>query len=162
MRYYKAVAIEVPPLIQWDCWANSLEELQSLGLENDPLIVPEENIPSTQYGVSIWKINTESGQLEQRTENELEEYRVAYEQQQLLRRFKGKADALESRTFMFQDRSFYMGETFRLLYNSIEIYPQEFQQIITPTGIYNLPQEQMGSFIQTYRSALLTFLNSTE
>jgi hypothetical protein len=56
MRYYKIFPLEKKPFLNIDLWANSLEELQKMGLENDPLIVAEDMLPSKQFGVYSHKI----------------------------------------------------------------------------------------------------------
>ncbi|MCH4829436.1 MULTISPECIES: hypothetical protein [Flavobacterium] len=69
MMYFKAQELENKPFIQWESVAFSLKELQDLGLEGDPLVMTEKDIPNFMFGVCPLKI--ENGQLVERTFQEM-------------------------------------------------------------------------------------------
>ncbi|AMA49001.1 hypothetical protein [Flavobacterium covae] len=70
MIYFKAKELEAKPFVQWESVALSLKELQTLGLEGDPLIMSEDSIPDFMFGVCPLKIV--DGQLVERTDVEMD------------------------------------------------------------------------------------------
>lgn len=76
MIYFKAKELQDKPFIQWESVALSLKELQDLGLDDDPLIVSESDIPDFIFGVCPYKIV--EGQLVERTAQEMNEFEIEY------------------------------------------------------------------------------------
>lgn len=76
MIYFKAKELQNKPFIQWESVALSLKELQDLGLDDDPLIIAESDIPDFIFGVCPYKIV--EGQLVERTTQEMDEFEIEY------------------------------------------------------------------------------------
>ncbi|AMO19404.1 hypothetical protein [Flavobacterium columnare] len=76
MMYFKAQELENKPFIQWESVAFSFKELKDLGLQGDPLIMSEDNIPNFMFGVCPLKI--ENGQLVERSSQELQVFEKEY------------------------------------------------------------------------------------
>ena len=56
MRYFKAFETIEKPLIIWNLWADTFEKLVEMGEDDNPLILPEEDVPATQFGVCPFKL----------------------------------------------------------------------------------------------------------
>lgn len=76
MRYFKAIEKPTKPFITWHSWANSLQELTQMQEQNNPLILPETQVPAFEFGVCPLKIV--NGGLEQRTTVEMEQFELEY------------------------------------------------------------------------------------
>lgn len=93
MVYFKAIELKEKPFIQWDSVAFSLQELQDLKLEDDPLVLAEDKIPTFQFGVCPLKI--EDGQLVKRTLEEMDKYAKEYAEISNQREKQTKRDILQ-------------------------------------------------------------------
>ncbi len=76
MVYFKAIELEEKPFIQWDSVAFSLQELQDLKLEDDPLVLAEDKIPTFQFGVCPLQIV--DGELVERSVEDMEKFEREY------------------------------------------------------------------------------------
>jgi len=76
MIYFKAIKLEEKPFIQWDSVAFSLQELQDLKLEDDPLVLAEDKIPTFQFGVCHLQIV--DGKLVERSVEDMEKFEREY------------------------------------------------------------------------------------
>ncbi|MBS1535301.1 MAG: hypothetical protein JST78_09505 [Bacteroidetes bacterium] len=120
MRYLKAVEISEKPFIQWHGWAKSLQELQALGEEDNPLILAENLVPEYQFGVCPLKIV--GGVLVERSTGEMAEFEAEYlaEQTQIVE--QNKINDINSATFVYASKQFPMHEAARLRYFAIGLY----------------------------------------
>jgi hypothetical protein len=76
MNYFKAFSENNKPLVSFHFWAGSLEKLTEMGLVNDPLIIPESELPLPLNGVCPLKI--ENGNLVPRSAAEIASYEAAW------------------------------------------------------------------------------------
>ena len=79
MVYFKAIGLEEKPFMQWDSVAFSLQELQDLKLEDDPLVLAEDKIPTFQFGVCPLQIV--EGELVERSKEDMERFEKDYNTQ---------------------------------------------------------------------------------
>jgi hypothetical protein len=86
MRYFKASENENSTFIQWDLWANSEEELQVIGEENNPLIRTEDEIQ--KYITPICPIKIVDGKMVERSSEEMKE--IELEHAQKLKMYKAQ------------------------------------------------------------------------
>lgn len=118
MRYFRAIEIEQKPFIQWDCWATNDEDYKTLGLDRDPLVMAEEDIPAFKYGVCPLKIV--DGQLVERTETEMLSYQAEYNQKADTDRYAGTIQDVDKGFFEFNREKFPLHPSARLLYDIAE------------------------------------------
>lgn len=147
MRYFKAVAIDVKPFIQWHGWANSLKELEDMNEEGNPLIMAEADIPPFLYNVCPLKI--EGGELVERSEAEMEGYEQEYLSQGKLSSYKTKARELDNAFFEYDGHSFPMHEVARLFYSCLDRSPVN-AKVLSTAGIYNLAAGNIPDFIDAF------------
>ncbi|MPT34300.1 MAG: hypothetical protein E2604_04220 [Flavobacterium sp.] len=81
MIYYKATELGHKPFIQWESVANCFNELTFLGLDNDPLVLPEDKIPDFIFGVCPLEIV--DGELHQVSCAQMRVYESEYNNYQL-------------------------------------------------------------------------------
>lgn len=117
MKYYLAVEIPEKPFIFWSLWAKNHEELVELGEEENPLVLPEDNIPDFVYGVCPLKIV--SGELVQRSTIEMSGFESEYLAAQDQVSEKNKKYIIDSSTFVYASKEFPMHEAARLRYLAV-------------------------------------------
>lgn len=76
MNYFKAFSENNKPLVSFHFWAGSIEKLTEMGLENDPLIIPESELPDPINGVCPLKI--ENGHLLPRSQTEINSFEASW------------------------------------------------------------------------------------
>lgn len=131
MIYFKAVELEQKPFIQWNSVAFSLQELINLGLNDDPLVLPEDEIPFTEFGV--YPIKIESGELVSRSSTEMESFRNEWCVVTDKNDFAKKIENVNVETFTYDGHEFMMDEVSRLFYYAIDKVRGN-QKILTSSG----------------------------
>ena len=156
MRYFKAIAQENKPFIIWSLFANSLVELQALGLEDDPLIVKETSIPDNVYDVCPLKIV--DGELVDRTVPEMEDFEAEYDTAVIISGQANIVEVLKTQTFAFDGQTFPMHDSARLIYETYETLGGN-RKIITSDGQeYDLLDEEIENFMIAYRNELVNVI----
>lgn len=152
MRYLKATEIAFKPFIFWNGVANSIEELTDLGLEYDPLVLPEKEIPTNIYGVCPLKIV--AGELVERTESEMLAFQAQWEEYEFLREQSQLINNVNQGTFTYDSEIFPMDERSRILYNAISnivFSPDEAINLMASGGKqYNLFEVNKSAFLDAY------------
>jgi hypothetical protein len=146
-EYYKANELTEKPFIFWEMVAADDIQLENLGFKNDPLVVPEGEIPTLQYGVYPWKIS--GGELVDRTPSEMSNYQLQYQNENPVRLQANKIAKINSASFEYNAVNFPMNEVARLHYSVVERLPQN-HKVLSYTGIYSLLEEDRASFISAY------------
>lgn len=155
MRYFKAIAVDYKPFINWLLVASSLSELENLGLDNDPLVLQETDVPDFIYGVCPLKIV--GGELIDRTVPEMEVFQEEFEVKTLIAESQYKVTDLKTSTFTYDSNDFFMDETARLFYLSIEKLRGN-QKILTTAGAtYTLldTATNIDDFLEAYFEKLM-------
>lgn len=154
MIFYKAFATEEKPLITWNTWAHSIDELIDLGADDDPLILPAELVPDFVYGVCPLKIV--AGELVERTEGEMLGFQTEYETYRKLKDNTLLVDLLKTETFTYDSLEFPMDEASRLFYSAFE-RTRGNQKLMTATGVlYDLydTATNLDDFLAAFYSKL--------
>lgn len=153
MRYYKIFPLDGKPFLNIDLWANSLEELQTLGEGNNPLIIAEDVLPSKQFGVYTHKI--ESGALIAIDAIEMAQYEAEFLVMQTLASQNLVIKTLNSETFAFSGNYFPMDEAARIRYNAVAMLPAANTDFITNLGtIVTIALADIATFTNAYYSAI--------
>lgn len=155
MRYFKAFETAEKPLIIWNLWANSLEKLIEMGEDDNPLILPEDEVPATIYGVCPFKIV--DGELVERTSGEMSAFATEYETNENLTEQLSLLNGINTGTFNFDFQIFPMDERSRLLYDALK----NTASAIPDTMImnheakpYELTNANKAAFLEAYYAKL--------
>lgn len=154
MIYYKAYEISTKPFIQWHSVAFSLQELTNLGLDDDPLVLPEDEVPLTEFGV--YPIKIESGELVTRSTTEMDAFRDEWNIVIEKNNFSKKLENVNAETFTFDGHDFMMDDVSRLFYHAIDKVRGN-QKILTAAGAtYTLTDSatNIDDFLAAYYSKL--------
>lgn len=154
MIYYKAEEISTKPFIQWNSVAFSLQELTNLGLDDDPLVLTEDDVPLTEFGV--YPIKIESGQLVPRTTREMDGFKAEWDIVSEKNNFAKKLENVNAETFTYDGHDFMMDEVSRLFYHAIDKVRGN-QKILTAAGAtYTLTDTatNIDDFLGAYYSKL--------
>jgi hypothetical protein len=135
MIFYKAKPTAQKPYIYFQSCANSLEELIAKGLENDPLVLPEELLPVLVY--DVYSIKIVSGELVERTVPEMEAFEDEYNTEQSIRSNIAMS-AINTGTFTYASNSFPMNERARLFYQVIEKVPGNYKVMKVDGSLFDL------------------------
>jgi hypothetical protein len=153
MRYYKAEPVNNKPFIYWHLWANSIEELQALGYEDDPLIIAEADMPDYQFGVCPMKIV--DGQLVNRTAQEMEDFESEFIASSGFRTYGAKIADVNKALFVYDGKSFPMHDAARLFYGCIQRTAANYK-VQHSTGIVDVFQADIPAFLDAYYNKLQT------
>lgn len=156
MRYFKAIEIPQKPFIQWDCYANSFEEFKLLKLDNDHTIMQEDHIPANVNGVCPLKIV--NGELVNRDAAETIPYEGEHINKIKNGTFKGQINVLNTKTFEYQGEQFFLHDSARLLYETIDRAKLDKIEVKTADSTYFLSVNEMPDFMDSYQTALVNHL----
>jgi len=154
MRYFKALEVVQKPFIFWQLVASSVTELEALGLDDDPLVIQETDIPEFTYLVCPLKIV--DGELVDRTVPEMEAFEAEYQVQTVISESKNKVSDLTTETFTFDGNDFFMDETSRLFYQAIDKVRGNQKVLTTLGATYTLldASTNIDDFLAAYYSKL--------
>ena len=154
MKYFKAYPMAERPFMQWGLIAKSLAELETLGLDDDPLILAENLIPATEYGVCPLKI--EGGELVERSTEEMDVFEVQFEMRNSLNNQAKKVRDLNVETFTYDDTDFPLNEAARIYYGAVNFLAAN-AKIMDATGAeYTLLAGNIPAFMTAYYTKLKT------
>ena len=153
MRYYIAVELPTKPFIYFQGVANSEAELVALNLSGNPLVLEDANIPPFQFGVSPLKIV--NGQLEQRTQAEMDAFEVEYNHQMaLFNQVQKKAD-VQTKTFTYLGISFPMSDAADLYYRALSNQVPASANVQAVERIVPITAAEIPAFIGEYYKKVL-------
>ncbi|WP_445720216.1 hypothetical protein [Flavobacterium sp.] len=156
MRYFKAFETIAKPLIIWNLWADSLEKLTEMGEDDNPLILPEDDVPATVYGVCPLKIV--DGELVNRTSLEMSEFETEYGiEKDLIDQFS-LLNFINTGTFDFDFGTFPMDERSRLLYDALNNTTTAIPDTLIMNfegKPYTLTNANKTGFLEAYYAKLL-------
>ena len=155
MRYFKAYEQTEKPLIVWSLAASTTQELETLGLDDDPLILAEDDLPEPIFGVCPLKIV--AGELVARTIQEMDAFETEYNQETFLLSQSAKLDNINSGIFAYDTEEFPMDERSRIFYEAIAAKtPGGDIKLMTVNGtLYNLLNANIDAFLAAYYSELI-------
>lgn len=154
MRYFIATEQEPKPLIVWNLVASSTAQLIELGLEDNPLVLPEDSLPDLIFGVCPLKI--EGGELVDRTTGEMDDFEVEWTEITQKGTNAGKIVDVNTGHFTYDSTNFPMDEVSRLFYAAISNQPPagDVKCMTTSGALYNLTNANIGDFITEYYKKL--------
>lgn len=151
MRFFKAKEIDFKPLIVWHSVANSFEELEALELENDPLILPETELPIPMYGVCPLKIV--AGELENRSLSEMNDFQDEWDIAEAMKANSNRLPSINENSFDYDGKTFPMDEVSRIFYFTIKETMGNHKIMTVTNELYNL--NDSGTNIVDFYSAFI-------
>lgn len=160
MNYYKAYQQDTRPYVLFDLVAESLEDLQAMGMESDPLVVPEDqllnpanpNYISFQYGICHKRIF--NGLLENRPAGEITAQQTANAKAKEVEKTQKVNETLDQSTFTFDGKEFPMTPAARAVYAAVIEFTPPTRNLITTTGTYVLHDSDLVAFKTAYYTAV--------
>lgn len=161
MRYYRAYEINSRPFLLFELVADSIEELQELELDEDPLVVTEDqlinpadpNYISYEHGICHWRIF--NGELEERPAGEITAQATALGKATEVLRTKSLDATFEVGTFTYDSRDFPLTSAARAVYDAVFEAAPANRVLISTTGNYTLLEANIGAFKTAYLNKVL-------
>lgn len=154
MKYFKALELGTNSLISWQRVAESYEELVAIGLDDDPLVLPENEVPDFLFNKCPLKIV--DGELVERTEPEMSAFEDEFIVATAKKDFSKKIEDVNNETFTYDSHEFMMDEASRLFYYAID-KTRGNQKILTAAGVvYTLldASTNIDDFLLSYHDKL--------
>lgn len=152
MNYFKAREQNNAPFVVFDLVAESLEELQDLGLENDPLVVDEDNLPS--YDGSICHQRIFNGALVARDQAQIDAYILQSNEDKAIALNSNKKDDVDEGSFDYDGVTYPMDAASQVRYQAIFQLPASDAQIQTKTGVVTVASADIPAFKDAYYEAV--------
>lgn len=160
MRYYKGYETDERPFLLFALVADSLEELQELELDADPLVVTEDQLMiladpgyiSYEYGICHKRIF--NGLIEDRPIGEITAQQTALNKAVEVQKTKTVSNVLDETTFIFDGKEFPMTPAARSIYTAVIEYAPPVRNLITTTGTYVLTDANLAAFKEAYYTAV--------
>ncbi len=155
MRYFKASEIVEKPLIIWNLWATSEQKLIDMGEDDNPLILPEDEVPAVEYGVCPLKVV--AGELVERTTIEMEAFEAEFNSDNFLMEQRAKLIEVNNGSFTYDSQIFPMDERSRLFYHGIDRKPPvgDVKCMTIDGDLYNLSNANITAFLGAYYTQLI-------
>jgi hypothetical protein len=152
MKYFKAIEFANKPFIRWAKWADSLEQLTEMGLEDDPMIVAESDKPEFVFGVCPWKVV--GGELVERSGIEMDAFEAEYLAREEVVLQIGQFSAVTNGTFIYDTKTFPMNDVARLYYLAFQNDPSNVKVLQTDGLLYTLMEADTPAFLAAYYAKL--------
>lgn len=159
MRYFLAVESNTKPFILWASVANSLKEYEERGFDENPLVIPESELPEPVYGVCPLKIV--SGQLVERTPSEMATFNTEWNIAQGLKEESTRINTVNSSFFTYDGNNFPMDEVSRLFYMTIPQVSGDKKIRTMANTAYALVDANRAAFFAAYIEKLLLVTKHT-
>lgn len=160
MRYFKARSQDTAPFIVWDQVAESLEELTALGLHEDPLVRPLDNLPS--YEGSICHSTIVNGELVDRDATQLNDYKNTVNQGKLIANNAARKETVDKSSFQYDGTEYPMDAASQLRYQAMFANLPADTKIQTKTGVVGIVSADIPAFKTAYFDAVLTKTDPTQ
>ena len=158
MKFYKADPIAEKPFIRWNEVAKNIDELIALGLENDPLILPYELVPSYQFAVCPLKI--EAGELVPYTLIEMNAFEASFDVRQSIIAEADKIKDINKGTFLHAGNLYPMHEVARLRYMACALDAPANQNFMDVTGVVRtILEADLPTFLNKYYKEIQLITN---
>ncbi|QAA81427.1 hypothetical protein EI546_06640 [Aequorivita sp. H23M31] len=166
MKYYIAYETDYRPFVLFNLVADSLEDLQELGLENSPLVVTEDQLTdpadpgyiSYQYGICHQRVF--NGNLEARPASEITKQQADLAKALEYQKTRRVGNVLDEGTFVFDGKEFPLTPAARAVYAAVIEATPPSTSLITTTGTYALADTKIDAFKAAYYAALFTVNNA--
>lgn len=161
MKYYKGYETDDRPFLLFDYIAESLEELQALGLEADPLVVTEDQLLnpadpgyiSFESGICHKRIF--GGAIVDRLAGDITAQETALAKATEVARMKSLTSVFETDTFTYDVRDFPLNEAARSVYNAVFDATAADRVLVSTTGNYTLLSANISAFKTVYLNKIL-------
>lgn len=165
MKYYKAYETDSRPFVLFNLIADSLEELQEMGLEGDALVVTEEQLTNPgdpdyiSYEFGICHLRIFNGILEPRPAGEITSQQGNSLAAIEIQKTKKLATDLEQSTFTYDGREFPLTAAARAVYEAVVNADALDVSLISTTGTYAFSGKTI-EFREAYYAAIIAANNA--
>jgi|GEM_PF-3799084 len=159
MNFYKASQEIDKPFITWDLWAKSEEQLIAMEENENPLILPENEVPQNQFGVCPMKID--EGVLVLRDEVEMQGYEIEYNQRKTLITAAKRANIIKAAEFVYGAHSYPMHNAAQMRYNAVAASPKGIDMMTVNGDIVNISSGNLPGFLDAYYNKIIEVTNYT-
>jgi len=161
MIYFKAKEQDSLPKLTWELVANSFEELQYLGLENDPLVVSEDRLLNPtdpgyiSYEYGICHVRVQDNALVPTLAADITAAQQAMEKADSVVKTRDTASKFKDRTFDFAGRKFPLNDGAIPVYQAIIDRQPPSKTIISLEGEYTLIQADIAAFKNAFYDTVI-------
>lgn len=162
MNYYKAKEQDTLPMITWELVATSIEELEALGLDDDPLVVEEPRLLDDEdpdfisYEFGICHVRVQDNELVATLSGDIDDAETAYIAGFNANKAKKTLDDMDAETFTYDSKTFPMNAGAVRGYQSIFDAPPANRDVISLEGVYALASGNIGAFKTAYLNKVLS------
>lgn len=167
MNYYKARSQDELPKLLFDLVASSAEELETLGLTDDPLVVTEDQLINPEdpgyisYEYGICHLRIENNALVARLASDITEAQTKLTAALSVQKTRDIEKQLEYENFTYDDHQFPTTPGAVLVYQAIFESEPANHVIAAADGNYNLNSESILAFKSAFYSRLIA-INSAK
>lgn len=154
MNYYKAREQDELPYLLFDQVAESEEEYLAAGLDTDPLVVAEEDLPSYEFGICHKRVV--GGVLVARLAGDIDAQEQQVSDDTYIVGYLNQGKYLEIATFPYDSRNFPTNNISRERYQAIFDNPGTDYDVASVEGKYTLVSANIAAFKAAYQNKLLT------
>lgn len=160
MRYYRAYETNGLPKLLFELVADTLDELQELGLEGDALVVTEDQLLNPadpeyiKFDYGICHSHIFNGKIEPRPAGEISAQQTAAAKAAEVTKTKSIEESFDTSVFTYDGHEFPMTPAARSLYMAIFDDTPLSQNIVSTTGAYALIQADIDKFKAAYYAAI--------
>lgn len=160
--YFNAIEQVIKPFITWQSVGMFTEdEFKNSAYGDDPLIVPESQIPFPYNVFGVCPLKIREGVLENRTPAEMAVFEAEYNIIMGVKAERLKIITLNESSFTYDDHGFPMDEVSRLLYQSLKSNKNDrFLKTINNES-YLLLDDNKAYFLDTFYNSFVTILSPT-
>ncbi|WP_264548037.1 hypothetical protein [Flavobacterium sp. N2820] len=151
---YIAISLPEKPFIVWSSIPDGAYENPESEYFEHPLVLDEEDVPSTEFGVCPLKIV--EGALVSRTPAEMTAFESQWIQSEFLRNNKLIINQVNEGSFTYDTQTFPMDERSRIFYQAFDRARGTVgvKCMTTAGALYTLPVENIDAFMDAYFSQL--------
>ncbi|WP_264522132.1 hypothetical protein [Flavobacterium sp. N1994] len=160
--YFNAIALANKPFISWiSVGSFTPAEFAASEYADDPLIIPEDEVPFPYNVFGVCPKKIVSGVLEDRTPAEMAVFEAEWIIENSLKLERTKKQGIDDNKFSYDGQYFPMDEVSRLFYLAIEKNRGNTKIKTMSNTLYSLLDGDIDDFLAAYYSRLLTISQHT-
>ena len=161
MNYYRAYETEELPKLLFQFVADSIDQLEAMGMTDDPLVVAEDRLLdpehsefiSYEYGICHQRIF--NGQLADRPTGEITAQQAVTAKASEVSKTTTLEQLMDASTFDFDGKEFPLTPAARSVYEAVIAAEPGSVDIISTTGTYSLANIDLSAFSDSYYARIL-------
>ena len=160
--YFNAIELTNKPFISWmSVGTFTLEEFRASEYADDPLIIPEDEIPFPYNVFGVCPKKIVGGVLENRTPAEMAGFEAEFNIQVSVKSERLKIEYINNDKFTYEDNDFPMDEVSRLFYSCIERTAENYKIKTMVNTVFSLTDAKRADFVAAFYEKLLSISKHT-